>query len=177
MKVCLKCKEEKELIQFIKSKQNKSGYRGKCKNCENEISRIWHQNNKHKIDKDKRNEYIKQYNKKRRLKDPMFKLQGNIRSLIGISIRRKTNYKKTKTENYLCCSFKEFRIHLERQFTKGMSWENIGEWHLDHIYPVSLAKDEEEIIKLNHYTNFQPLWAIDNKSKGNKIIEKQLILI
>ena len=58
-----------------------------------------------------------------------------------------------------------------------MNWENAGKWHLDHIYPVSLAKDEEELLKLNHYTNFQPLWAVDNIKKGNKIIEKQLILI
>ena len=59
-----------------------------------------------------------------------------------------------------------------------MNWDNLGEWHLDHIYPVSLSKDEEELIKLNHYTNFQPLWAIDNMIKGNKIIDnKQLKLI
>ena len=51
-----------------------------------------------------------------------------------------------------------------------MNWENQGEWHLDHIYPVSLAKDEQELIKLNHYTNFQPLWAADNLLKGNKVI-------
>ena len=59
-----------------------------------------------------------------------------------------------------------------------MSWENRQEWHLDHIYPVSLAKSEEELIRLNHYTNFQPLWAKDNLQKGNKIIDnKQLKLI
>jgi hypothetical protein len=51
-----------------------------------------------------------------------------------------------------------------------MNWDNRKDWHLDHIYPVSLAKDEQELIKLNHYTNFQPLWAIENMSKGNKII-------
>jgi hypothetical protein len=49
-----------------------------------------------------------------------------------------------------------------------MSWENQGEWHLDHIMPISLAKTEEEVIKLNHYTNFQPLWAEDNVRKSNK---------
>jgi len=50
-----------------------------------------------------------------------------------------------------------------------MSFKNHGEWHLDHIYPVSLAKSEEEIIKLNHYTNFQPLWAKENIRKGNRL--------
>ena len=60
-------------------------------------------------------------------------------------------------------------MHLEGLFMEGMSWENQGEWHLDHIIPVSIATSEEEIIKLNHYTNFQPLWAEDNIIKSNKL--------
>jgi hypothetical protein len=55
-------------------------------------------------------------------------------------------------------------------FTEGMCWENQGEWHLDHIIPISSAQTEEEIFKLNHYSNFQPLWAEDNIKKGNKIL-------
>jgi len=51
-----------------------------------------------------------------------------------------------------------------------MSWENYGEWELDHKVPISLATTVEEIYSLNHYTNFQPLWASDNKSKGNRFI-------
>lgn len=51
-----------------------------------------------------------------------------------------------------------------------MSLDNYGDWHLDHILPISLAENEEDVIKLNHYTNFQPLWAIDNFKKGNKVI-------
>ena len=51
-----------------------------------------------------------------------------------------------------------------------MNWKNYGEWHLDHIIPISYAKKEEEIYELNHYTNFQPLWAKDNLSKGNRFI-------
>jgi len=53
-----------------------------------------------------------------------------------------------------------------------MSWENYGRngWHVDHIIPLSSAKTEEEIYKLCHYTNLQPLWEVDNIKKGNKII-------
>jgi hypothetical protein len=50
-----------------------------------------------------------------------------------------------------------------------MTWDNYGKWHMDHIYPLSLAKTTEEIEKLCHYTNLQPLWAVDNIRKGNKI--------
>jgi hypothetical protein len=51
-----------------------------------------------------------------------------------------------------------------------MSWDNYGSWHIDHIIPLSSAKNIEEISKLCHYSNLQPLWASNNLSKGNKII-------
>ena len=51
-----------------------------------------------------------------------------------------------------------------------MVWENYGMWEYDHIIPLSSAKNEEEVIKLNHYTNFQPLWKEENKLKSNKIL-------
>tara|TARA_R110000782_G_scaffold246291_1_gene332977 strand:- start:72 stop:737 length:666 start_codon:yes stop_codon:yes gene_type:complete len=105
----------------------------------------------------------------RKENNPIIKLKCNTRSLIGASIRRQGYSKDTKTHQILGCSFDEFKNYLEARFTEGMNWCNYGKWHLDHIYPVSLAKDKEEIITLNHYTNFQPLWAIDNLKKGNKI--------
>ena len=51
-----------------------------------------------------------------------------------------------------------------------MSWDNHGEWHIDHITPISYAKTEEDVLKLNHFSNFQPLWEFDNLSKGNRFI-------
>ena len=51
-----------------------------------------------------------------------------------------------------------------------MTWENHGEWHLDHIVPVSLGETEEEIVSLNHYTNLQPLWKDDNLIKSDNLI-------
>jgi 5-methylcytosine-specific restriction endonuclease McrA len=67
---------------------------------------------------------------------------------------------------------KELKEHLEKQFFQGMSWGNYGEWHIDHIIPLSSAKTEDEIYKLCHYTNLQPLWAEDNLRKGNKLIKQ-----
>ena len=70
------------------------------------------------------------------------------------------------------CSPQSLREHIESKFAGGMSWDNYGVngWHLDHIIPLASAKNKEEIIKLNHYTNLQPLWAIENLKKGSQII-------
>lgn len=149
------------------------------KNNKEEISnkqKEYYENNKEKrqkyrkINKEYFKEYYKEYQKNRKKIDPLFKLRCGVVSLILSSIKNKGYTKKSKTYQMLGCTYEEFKQHLERQFTLGMTWENQGKWHLDHIYPVSLAKDEEELIKLNHYTNFQPMWAKDNMSKGNKII-------
>ena len=59
--------------------------------------------------------------------------------------------------------------YISEQFEEGMTLDNHGEWHLDHKVPVATAETEEDIIRLNHYTNFQPLWAEDNQSKGAKL--------
>ena len=111
--------------------------------------------------------------KQRRQNDPIFKLKGNIRSLVKDSFLRfknKTYRKSQSTESLLGCTMEEFINHLQSKFTEGMALENHGEWEMDHIIPLASAKTEEEIIKLNHYTNFQPLWRFDNRSKGAKLI-------
>jgi hypothetical protein len=131
--------------------------------------------------KDKLKEYFKNYVKNKRKNDYLYKFNMNTRSLIKNTFKRGINNnwnKKTKTENILGCTIEEFRCYIEIKFTKKMTFENYGEWHLDHIIPISSAQTEEDIIRLNHYTNFQPLWAKDNLSKGNKIIHNtQLKLI
>lgn len=156
-KKCNKCNEIKKISNFYK---DRNGYRFNCKNCQ-------------RIDNKKN---IKKYVKKRKKIDPLFKLQQNIRCSIRNSIRKQGYTKRSSTHKILGCDFETLKKHIERQFTKGMTWDNQGEWHLDHIYPVSLAKNEEELIKLNHYTNFQPLWAEDNLRKSNNIEEHQIKL-
>jgi hypothetical protein len=146
-----------------KYRQNQKKYRENNK----EYFENYRLNNKHK-----KSIIDKKYRESSKFKDvsPLLKLRRSISSLLSISISKKGYTKKCKSYEILGCSYEEFKQHLERQFKKGMNWENRGQWHLDHIYPVSLAKDEQELIKLNHYTNFQPLWAIENRKKSNKII-------
>jgi hypothetical protein len=180
-------KRKKNLYyQENKDKVKESNNKWRLNNKEKvlEIKKIYRKNNAVNIKKyrDSTKEKAKEYNciyaKKRREKDPLFKLRMNIRNLIYISIKKQGYSKKSKTFETLGCSYEEFKQHLERQFKKGMSWDNLGQWHLDHIYLVSLAKDEQELIRLNHYTNFQPMWAVENITKGNKIIgDTQIKLI
>lgn len=117
---------------------------------------------------------VLRYQKEKRKNDKMFKFINNIRALVGISIRNGGYTKNTKTAKILGCTYEKFKKHIESQFTSDMSWENQGDWHLDHRLPVSAARNKEEIIKLNHYTNFQPLWAKDNLTKSDKYNPKEL---
>lgn len=111
------------------------------------------------------------YTKERSKIDPFFKFIRNSRRLIIGAFKRKGIKKNTKTEQILGCTFVEFKAHIETLFGVGMTFENYGKWHIDHIVPLATAKTEEDVLKLNHYTNLQPLWAKDNLSKGSKYVK------
>lgn len=116
------------------------------------------------------------YCKNKRKSDELFALQHRVGSLIRKALVNEEYTKKSRTHEILGCSLEFFKNYIEQRFLDGMTWENRSEWHLDHIIPVSSATTEKEIIKLNHYTNFRPLWAEENIAKGNKQ-NKQLELI
>ena len=104
--------------------------------------------------------------------DPVFKVSVNMRSRIRIFMKKNTHITKTnKTFTYVGCTPEFLKEHLEKQFKEGMSWDNYGlhGWHIDHIIPLSISKTDEDVYKLCHYTNLQPLWAVDNLSKGNRV--------
>ncbi len=102
--------------------------------------------------------------------DPFYKLIHNIRCLVRKSMQNQFTTKSKKTIEILGCSFEEFKLHLESQFDDKMNWQNQGTyWHMDHIIPISSAQTEEDVYRLNHYTNFQPLYWEDNLRKSNKI--------
>ena len=115
--------------------------------------------------------YKTEWAKQKRKENSVFNFSSNVRSLISHSFNRadgKGLIKNLSTEEILGCSIEEFRKYIESKFQDGMTLENYGEWHLDHIKPISLAQSEEEVIKFCHYSNFQPLWAKENMSKGNR---------
>jgi len=114
--------------------------------------------------------YQKQYHKDKRNNDPGFKLLTNLR--IEIYHALQNNQKSGHTTDLLGCSIEFFKQYLESQFQPGMSWDNQGKWHIDHIIPCSsfnlLVPDQQRLCF--NYHNLQPLWARDNMSKSNKII-------
>lgn len=118
------------------------------------------------------NEHIKEYKNNRYINDPLYKLTHNVRTRVRDFLKSKNIIKNNKTFNIVGCSPEFLKEYLEEKFTKGMSWELMGKYiHIDHITPLSSANTEEEIYKLCHYTNLQPLWSEDNLKKSNKIIK------
>ena len=122
------------------------------------------------IEKVREKERIKKAN--RLENDPLYKLRVYTGTAIANALSRKS-YKKTSTTSVILgCTFEEFYLHIESQFIEGMTWDNRNAWHLDHIIPISFAETEDELLKLNHYSNFRPLWKIDNLYKAAKLTEE-----
>ncbi len=186
-KVCTICKIEKPLSEYHNTKYTKNGKTSSCGKCNCERSRKYHLENKASIsikskkyrkknrdyfnrksnEWNKKTGYISAYQKERLKKDPFFKFKHRLRTLIRNSITKKGYTKRSKSFQILGCTHEEFIKYIESKFKEGMSWSNHGKWHLDHIVPISSAKTEQDVISLNHYTNFQPLWAKDNLKKYN----------
>lgn len=107
-----------------------------------------------------------EWKKNKRKSDPIYRIKLNIRARIRDYLKGSKIGKRTF--EIIGLTPDEFKKHIESNFTNGMTWENYGDWHVDHKRPLCLAKTEEEILMLNHYTNLQPLWGIDNIRKNRK---------
>ena len=111
------------------------------------------------------------YERNRRANDIQYRLACNLRSRLNTAI--KNNQKTGSAVRDLGCTTAELKEHLEDQFQPGMSWNNYGEWHIDHIKPLNAfnLENRKELLEACHYTNLQPMWGSENISKGNKILE------
>ena len=112
--------------------------------------------------------YNREYHKKRRKTDPLFNLSHCLRGRINYAFKVEGHTKSIKTEQLLGANFEIVKNHLENLFTEGMSWDNHGEWEIDHIVPLASAKTEEKLKSLCHFKNLQPLWKEDNRVKSAK---------
>jgi len=117
-------------------------------------------------------DYMRNYMAERAGNDTDFKLRGVLRARVRAAITRAGAAKSHKTERLVGCSIEHLRKHLEAQFTDGMTWDNHGEWHIDHIKPCASfdLTDEGQQLECFNYANLQPLWANENLSKGAKVL-------
>ena len=188
MRKCTKCEViyDKPEEHFYKRQDNHNKLRTVCKKCISENRKKWRQDkkdhlNQYQIKWNKENrESINKYKKHRYETDMDFRLRqclsGRLRDYVKIENKSLTEYSR----ELIGCSIEFLKQYLEKQFTKGMSWDNYGNpngdhtncWHIDHIKPcVSFDLTQENQQKeCFHYTNLQPLWAKDNISKGAKIL-------
>ena len=146
-----------------------------------EYSRVYYAENKEKIkaqrltryyaNKDEHMAYHKKYMLDRNRADINFRLAGNIRHRIYAAI--KSNKRGGSAVKDLGITIPELKEYLALRFTEGMSWDNYGLWHVDHIKPLISfdLTDREQFLEAVHYTNLQPLWASENIHKGDKLPE------
>lgn len=135
-----------------------------------EYSKAYKEKNKER-DRAKNNETKRKYKANRIKKDHLYKFSINIRSLISGSFKKKGYSKKTQSFKILGCSYEEFKNYIESLWKPWMNWSNYGKyngtlnygWDIDHIIKLSSAKSEEDIIKLNHHSNLQPLCSYVNR--------------
>lgn len=171
----------KKYYKENKSRINAREKERRLKNIDHakKVSKQYYTNNKEKIsqyqkeykqkNKEKLAAYQKEYLRKRELEDISFALKRRLAKRMGKALNR-GNYKRSRSViEALGCTSEEFCKHIEKQFLQGMTWENRDKWHLDHIIPISTAKNEEEIYALSHFTNIRPMWARENISKRDKI--------
>ena len=144
----------------------------------------WYRDNKEKW-----NEYIKEYREKnsekireikrnyertRKANDPLYKLINNFRTAIYQVLKESNVQKNGHYFEILKYTPDELIVYLENQFTEGMTWDNYGQWHVDHISPISLHNineiGDDEFMKCWSLSNLQPLWADENIRKSNKVL-------
>ena len=159
-------KKNKEYIRKQHQKWNENN---------KEKRKIYDQKNKHirqKYYKENKERIIKktgEYTKERIKTDPLFKLTCSIRTNIGNSLIKSGYTKKAKSYNILKCEYDFFMNWLNGLASNGHTY-GIGELHLDHVIPISLAETEDEAILLSHYSNYQLLSADENLAKSNRYV-------
>jgi len=145
-KICQKEYDSQEIIRIRKRKN----------------SRIWSNNNR---------EYINTYMNERYHSNIDIKLSCCISSVMNYSLRHNKN--GNHWEILVNFTLNELKIHLQNLFQPGMSWENYGDWQIDHIKPITsfniTSYDDQDFKNCWNLKNLQPLWADENRRKMNKI--------
>ena len=194
-KRCITCGKLKLLNEFHRDKKTKDGCTSECKTCASERNREWYTANSErrkeasqrwqadnfeKVRKyiqrwqtknpEKRKEY-RQRSDQKRYSTPKGKLSKGISKSMRQSLNGTKNGKHW--EDLVGYSTDDLKKHLEKKFQPGMTWNNYGEWHLDHRVPISVfnfeTPEDIDFKKCWALKNLQPMWAIENVKKSNKL--------
>lgn len=166
LKRCSVCDKMRSKDDFHRKKDNKDGRDNRCKYCMKEY---------YEKNRDRKLSYQKTYDKKnrrriheKRMKSPEYRIADSIRRRLRRAL--KGNWKSGEYIEKLGCTIKELKLYLEEQFIENMNWSNYGEWHIDHIVPLSSFdfSDDVQLRQACHFSNLQPLWAKDNILKSNR---------
>jgi len=157
-------KIKQDPILYAKRKAYEKDYYFRKKDHILKLSKDYYYNNIEKIRVTK-NRY-----KRVKMGDPIFALKCRLRVRIRKMLKTKNYRASAEVYKELGCDKPTLMKWFEQYFNEEMNWDTFKDWHIDHIIPLATAKNEEDLIRLCHYTNLQPLMAKDNMKKGIKII-------
>ena len=171
-KSCIKCFENQPITNFKTHKKYADGHYNICNSCWK--PREWNKEKQKIAEKkycDKNKEKLQAKWKRTGQKENVRikqRLSARIKSAFQYSGKKKIN----KTYDYIGCSYSFLRKWFEFQFTNGMSWQNMGQWHIDHVHPCASFnfENKNDINSCFNWKNLRPCWATENIVKGNSII-------
>lgn len=166
-KICIKCNIEKNIINYKINRKSSDNFFNICNICL--PTNKWNKEKQRLSEKkyrEKNYEKIKEKDNK-----PNNKIRHNLNKRIAMLMIQNNSRKKNKTIDYIGCDINFFKKWMEFQFQEGMTWENYGKWHLDHVKPCASFNllNDDDIKECFNWKNIQPLWANLNLKKSNKI--------
>ena len=182
LKKCSTCMEALPIDRFSVNSRNSDGLSGRCRECLRTERKQRREANKERFDasakayklrnQEKVRERATRYAAKRRAEDAKFRFRGAVTRLVGHYLKRK-GASKSGNPFFQAIGYtpEELRTHVERQFLKGMNWENYGDWHLDHVVPNAsfdyTAMTDPDFQACWSLSNLRPLWGKENLSKAD----------
>ena len=166
LKICKRCIVVKPISEFGNSSRTKDKLRFWCRLCESNSYSTWLKNNR---------EYVNKYKRGRRANNESLRLANNLRSGLRRALLRQSTKKTIKTEDLLGISFNECKKDFEFLLTTIMKWNNI---ELDHVYPLSSFNltNPNQLKETSLYSYVKPLLKGDNRSKGSKFHEHDIVV-
>ncbi len=183
MKRCSTCKKLLGLSLFYRNKSRADGLQNVCKKCSkkyfnSDAHKKWILSNPEKMILYRKKWYennIEYYRNRHKGYSSQKRFSCNVSRLISAYMNKngKRNKRGRHWESLVGYTIEELCLHLELLFVDGMTWDNYGKWHIDHIIPQSYFKfnspDDVEFKMCWRLENLQPLWARDNIGKSNKL--------